>query len=150
MTGKLIKTDAQWRAELTPLQYNVTRKKGTERPFSGEHHDRSDPGSYACVCCGAELFASGDKFDAGTGWPSFGAAKGDIRTEEDLSWLIRRTEVLCAACDAHLGHAYSDGPAADGPAPGAQRYSINSASLTFKPARPARPRAKRAAARAPV
>lgn len=123
----VVKTDAQWRAQLTPLQYNVTRKKGTERAFSGEHHERTAGGRYACVCCDAELFSSSDKFDAGTGWPAFAAAVGNIRTEEDDSWLLRRTELICARCDAHLGHVYDHGPA-----PGGRRYSINSASLVFR------------------
>lgn len=117
-------TEEDWKARLTAEQYRIARQKGTERAFTGAYWDTKEAGTYRCVCCGNELFDSEAKYDSGTGWPSFTAASGDVRTEEDLSLGMRRMEVLCSACDAHLGHVFPDGPGSGG-----QRFCINSASL---------------------
>ena len=132
MADKVTKTDQEWAAMLTPIQYKVTRKHGTEPAFSGEYHDSKEQGVYNCICCGNALFDSNTKFDSGTGWPSYWQpiTPDSVSERDDSSFFMRRTEILCSRCDAHLGHVFEDGPEPTG-----LRYCMNSASLKLDKSR---------------
>ena len=129
MKNKIIISEKEWREKLTPEEYYVTREKGTERPFTGKYNNSQEPGIYSCICCGQDLFDSDEKFDSGTGWPSYWNPINEdaVITEEDQSFGMVRTEVMCSNCNAHLGHLFPDGPKPTG-----LRYCINSVSLKKK------------------